>query len=423
MKNKNILVVDDSAAVQEMCRKVLTDGGHHVAVASNGVAALTYPELDRIDLIIIDTHLRDVSGVDTTRQIKTDGELCEKAILLLVPEEKAAQNESVELMGANAWLMKPFDPATLLQKVNAVLEEQDVERQAREHLRRAAERTITRMAEDHIRQAVEEKTQIMVERAVQQVVSQVDRKARGEVDTKITNLTTEKEQELVKSTVQEVARSTIDKLAEKRVVEAMERILHSETEKTVKRTADEFFPSLIRERINESIEIMLPKEITRRVQKEAEDMVPDVSQRLVAIINAAAERVVPKLSREIVQHQAESIVSTSLDKNLPHLVKLQVAEEVDRLVSQRMEPHLREHAVKLRRRITWLLGLFVLLVSLCAATIAVEYYFGPLIPRPPGATRTVTPAADTDANPANADAADNSDGSSESWLDKLKIWE
>lgn len=425
MKNKNILVVDDSAAVQEMCRKVLAEGGHNVAVASNGVAALTYPELDKVDLIIIDTHLRDVSGVDTTRQIKTDGELCEKAILLLVPEEKASQNESVELMGANAWLMKPFDPASLLIKVNTILEEQDIERQAREHLRRAAERTMTRMAEEHIRQAVEEKTQIMVERAVQQVVSQVDRKARGEVDLKITNLTTEKEQELVKSTVQEVARSTIDKLAEKRVVEAMERILHAETEKTVKRTADEFFPSLIRERINESIEIMLPKEVTRRVQKEAEDMVPDVSQRLVAIINSAAERVVPKMSREIVQQQAESIVSTSLDKNLPALVKLQVAEEVDRLVSQRMEPHLREHAARLRRRITWLLGLFILVVGLCAAAIAIEYYFGPLIPRPAGATQQVQSTAPSTPEASSPEVASGSQSESpgDNWLDKLKFWE
>ncbi len=250
VKSKNILVVDDSAAVQEMCRQVLTDGGHKVAVASNGVAALTYPDLDTIDLLIMDTHLRDMSGFDTTRQFKTDGELCEKAVLLLIPEEKTRENESIELMGANSWLAKPFDPATLLNKVNNILEEQQVVSQAREHLRRAAERTITRMADDHIQKAVEEKTQIMVERALQMVVSQVDMKARREVDTKVTTLTTEKEQELVRVTVQEVARSTIEKLAERRVTESMERILHAETEKSVRRTADEFFPSLIRERIN-----------------------------------------------------------------------------------------------------------------------------------------------------------------------------
>lgn len=413
MKKKKILVVDDSAAVQEMCRKVLTDGGHSVAVASNGVAALTYPELDQIDLIIIDTHLRDVSGIDTARQIKTDGELCEKPILLLIPEEKSSQNESVELMGANAWLLKPFDPATLLNKVNLVLAEQEVVRQTREHLRRAAERTITRMAEDHIRQAVEEKTQIMVERALQMVVTQIDRQARREVDTKVTNLTTEKEQELVKVTVQEVARSTIDKLAEKRVTESMERILVSETEKTVRRTADEFFPAMIRERINESIETILPREVTRRVQKEAEEMVPDVSQRLVAIINAAAERIIPKLARDIVNGMAEQQVKTELDKNLPRLVQTQVAQEVDRLVAQRMEPHLKDYSRVLRRRITLFMGFFLLLVAVFGGLITANYLFGPFLDRPaastPAPAQAVAPAEDAPASPP-----------AEGWLNRLK---
>lgn len=413
MKNKNILVVDDSAAVQEMCRKVLTEGGHKVAVASNGIAALTYPELDKIDLIIIDTHLRDVSGLDTTRQIKTDSELFDKAVLLLVPEDESSQNESVELMGANAWLLKPFDPATLLNKVNTVLQEQEVSRQAKEHLRRAAERTITRLAEDHIKQAVEEKTQLMVERALQMVVSQVDQKARREVDSRITNLTIEKEQELVKTTVQEVARSTIDKLAEKRVVEAMERILNSETEKVVRRTADEFFPQLIRERINESIENILPREVTRRVQKEAEDMVPNVSQRLVAIINTAAEKVVPKLSKDIVNEQAETVVTLELDKHLPPMVSFRVAQEVDRLVAQQMEPRLQEQARALRRKITAMMLLFMLVIGTCAAALTADYLFGPFFPRPDAAAQ---PAAANSTPPAEQA---HGDVQTPPWLEKL----
>lgn len=382
MTHKHILVVDDSAAVQEMCRQVLTEGGHHVSVASNGMAALTYPDLDKVDLLIMDTHLRDMSGVDTTRQFKTDSELCEIPVLLLIPESATQENESIELMGANSWLAKPFDPATLLRKVNNILEEQEVVRQSREHLRRAAERSITRMADDHIQKAVEEKTQIMVERALQMVVSQVDIKARREVDTKVNNLTTEKEQELVRVTVQEVARSTVEKLAEKRVTESMERILNAETEKTVRRTADEFFPSLIRERINESMELILPKEVTRRVQKEAEVMVPQVSDRVVTIIKSAAEKIVPKLTREIVKEQAENYVAAELDKHLPRLVQTMVSQEIETAVHQKMAPHLREQAKRLRRRITLFMLLFVAITGGCAVVLTADYMFGPFVPRP-----------------------------------------
>ncbi len=399
MKNKNILVVDDSAAVQEMCRQVLSEGGYNVAVASNGVAALTYPDLDKIDMLIMDTHLRDVSGIDTTRQFKTDGELCEKAVLLLIPEEKTRDNESIELMGANSWLAKPFDPATLLNKVNNILEEQETIRLSRDHLRRAAERTITRMADEHIQKAVEEKTQIMVERALQMVVSQVDMKARREVELKVSNLTTEKEQELVRATVQEVARSTIEKMAEKRVSESMERILSSETEKAVRRSADEFFPSLIRERINENIEQMLPKEVTRRVQKEAETLVPEVSEQVIKIIRTAADKLIPKLAREIVKEQADNYIASELDKQLPRLVQTMVAKEIEATVNQKMEPYLRDQATKLRKRITLFMVLFLLLVGVLAALLTADYLFGPFIQRPATAQMAAPPTHNKQIRP------------------------
>lgn len=400
MNNKKILVVDDSAAVQEMCRQILADGGYDVAIAANGVAALTYPDLDNVDLLILDTGLRDVSGMDTTRLIKTDGELFSKPILLLIPEDKARENESVELMGANAWLVKPFDPTVLLNKVNTILEEQEVMRQAREHLKRAAERTITRLADEHIQKAVEERTQIMVERAVQMVVSQVDQKAKHEVDTKVTNLTTEKEQELVRVTVQEVARNTVSKLADKRVAEAMERILNTETEKTVRKAADEVFPTLIRERIHESIENLLPKEVTRRVQKEAEEIVPEISEKLVNIIGGAANKIVPKISRDIVKEQAEINVESEVANRLPNRVQSLVHQEIDVIVRQKMEPYLREHTRALQRRITLLMGLFVLVAGLFSAVLVLDYMFGPLIPRPNRA-----PVTNPTAVPGESDEA------------------
>lgn len=415
MKSRKILVVDDSAAVQEMCRQVLTEGGHQVALASNGVAALTYPGMDKVDLIIMDTHLRDVSGIDTTRQIKTDGELYEKPILLLVPEGKNRENESVELMGANAWLLKPFDPATLLNKVNTILEEQEVTRQAREHLKRAAERTMSRLADEQIQRAVEEKTQIMVERALQMVVSQVDTKARQEIDTKVNHLTAEKEQELVRVTVQEVARSTVDKLADKRVGEAMERILHTETEKTIRRAADEVFPSLIRDRINESIDLILPKEVTRRVQKEAEEIVPEVSDRVVNIINVAASKIVPRTARDIVTEQARTFVTAELDRNLSRLVQSMVSQEVETIVRQHMEPHLRLQAARLRRRIALFMLVFMVLIGGCAALLTADYLFGPLVPR-----RSAAAPATGEATPVGNGAANGAESGTGNWLDAVK---
>src|SRR5205814_944360 len=145
-----------------------------------------------------DTHLNEMSGLDATRQIKTDEELFRKPILLLVPEDKLTDRETPNLMGANAYLKKPFEPGLLINKVQALLEERDILQQGREYLRQAAENLMRKLADETVQKAVDHKTQIITERALQHVVTQVDLKARKEVDARVTQLTAEKEQELVK---------------------------------------------------------------------------------------------------------------------------------------------------------------------------------------------------------------------------------
>jgi len=420
MAGENIMVVDDSVAVQELCRNVLESGGYKVSVASNGVAALSYPELPDVDLLIIDTHLHDVSGLDTTKQIKTDEELFRKPVLLLVPEEESSEADSQDMMGANAYLKKPFEPNHLLNKVQVLLEEKEILERGREYLKRAADDLMRKMAETHIQQAVDQKTQIMIERALQMVVTQVDLRARREVDAKVTQLTTEKEQELVKVTVHEVAKSMVEKLAEKRVAEAMEMILHQETERAILRAADSVLPNLVRDRVKEQIDQLLPKEVSRRVAKEAEDLVPEVSQKVVLVIESAAAKLIPKIAKEIVAEQAERHLATAMDQTLPKQVQGMVSQEVDSHVRSKLGPIIRESTDKVKKRLTGLLiVLFVILGSGIAALVA-DYMFGPFFgrrarPEPPASPATVN-------NPARpAGAAGNSFdlGKVKGWFQKL----
>jgi len=85
MAGEKIVIVDDSAAVQEIVKTVLTEEGYKVAVASNGLAALTYPELQDVDLLIIDSEMEGIYGFEATKVIKTDAETHTIPILLLIP--------------------------------------------------------------------------------------------------------------------------------------------------------------------------------------------------------------------------------------------------------------------------------------------------------------------------------------------------
>ncbi len=350
MAGESILVVDDNVAVQELIRAVLEPNGYRVSTASNGMAALTFPDLESVDLIIVDAKLRDMTGLDTTRMIKSDEESHLKPVLLLIPEEELRGDENPTLMGANGWIKKPFEPELLLKKVELMLEEKQILEKSRQYLREAAEATIKRLAEAHIQQAVEQRTQIIIERVLQLVVSQVDQRARREVDERVTQLTAEKQEELVKMTVHEVARSMVEKLAERKVAEAVDAVLRDETERAVRRAADSILPGVARERLREAMEQMLPREVQRRVQKEVENLVPEASQRVIGVIDSAAQKVVPKLAKEITGEIVEREVANAIDKQLPNFVEAIVARELEAQMRLKIAGYIREAVETIRRR-------------------------------------------------------------------------
>lgn len=404
MMQKHVMIVDNSVAVQEMCKQVLLEKGYKVSVASNGIAAVSNPDIENIDLLLIDSQLNDFSGLETTKQIKTDSELSAKPVLLLVPEDQCDDRESKELMGANAWIKKPFSPDRLIEKTQLLLEEQEILKQAKRHLAEAADNVMRRLAQEHILKAVEDKTQIMVERALQMVVTQVDQKAKKEVDSKVTQLVSEKESELVKATVQEVARSTVEKLADKRVTESMDRILADETQRAVKGLADEIIPTLVQMRVKDGIDQILPREVSRRVQKEAEELVPETSQKVIGIINVAANNIVPNLAKELVKEQADVQISGIIDNQLPRQVQFLVNQEIDNIVRQKMEPYLKKATASLRRRITILMLIFFVIVGAMAATLWADYMFGPFIQRPSAPPAESVNVAANQSQPADTTA-------------------
>ncbi len=345
MPGEKLLVVDDSLAVQEIAKNLLEENGYKVITASNGFAALTFPELNDIDMVVIDADMAILNGYDVTKLLRQDEATFDKPVLILVSEEETAERYNVSLKGANGYLLKPFTSQQIINKIQDLLEEQRIRIQSRKYLQEAADKYMQQIAEVNIQNAVEKKTQIIVERTIQNVISLIDQKARKEVDAKITSLTAEKEQELVKMTVHEVARSMVEKLAERKVTEAMDAILNEQTEKTVKRCADGILPSLIRERLKETIDNTLPREIQNRVEKAAAQLVPEVSNKIVIIVEDVAKKTIPKVAREGLPELIDKQVSKSAAERVPSIIQnvalKQVQEALNSLINPRIEDAIR----------------------------------------------------------------------------------
>ncbi len=374
MAGEKILVVDNSVAIQDITKNTLEEQGYRVTIASNGLAALYHKDVAEFDLIVLDADMDGADGSTTTKIFKSDSETHPTPILLLIPEEEAEQRASQTLHGANAYLLKPFDPRKLVAKVDALIEERHIGDMAKKHLKEAAEKYMSKVAEKHIEEALEMKTQLIVEKVIQQIVSLVDQRARKEIEEKITSLTAEKEQELVRMTVHEVAKAMVEKLAERKVNEAMDTILVEQTERTVKQTADSLLPTMIRERIRETLDNVLPREVQSKVQKSINDQVPDISNKIVQIVEGASQRVVPKVARERLPQIIERQFSTLAVTNLPKVVRELAAKEIDNELSPRLDPAIEETSRKIKLRIN-VVGLILLIFVLLSLIVNVYITF------------------------------------------------
>ncbi|MBN1514961.1 response regulator [Candidatus Sumerlaeota bacterium] len=371
MAGERILIIDPSAAVQEIAQNTLAEAGYRVRTASNGMSALVSPEIKDFDIVILDTGMDGVDGYTTARELKSDADTFQTLVLLLVDEAEVEKGSDPPLRGANGYIKKPFDPANLVHKIRSMIEERELEIKTRAYLDEAANKLMSQLAEEHISKAVENKTQLIVERAIQNVVSKIDQRATVEVDQRVTQLTAEKEQELVRMTVHEVAKSMVEKLAERKVAEAIETILREVTEKTVKRSVERTLPSQIRDRVKENLEIVLPREIQGRMEQAVKEVVPELFSEMSRQFESVAQKTVQKAARERLPEIIDRQLEIAINTTIPRYIREQAKSEIAQMARNSVEPEIRGA----RRKLTALCVIFFLisLVLICGY-IGLDFY-------------------------------------------------
>src|SRR5215470_9029730 len=117
----SVLIADDEPHVVELVRVTLEDERVQVFEAGDGGTALAVAEAVGIDLVFLDVHLPDVSGLDVCRALRANPSLAGARIVMLTA---AAQQEDVVrglAAGADDYLTKPFSPVLLLSLVDRLL--------------------------------------------------------------------------------------------------------------------------------------------------------------------------------------------------------------------------------------------------------------------------------------------------------------
>jgi two-component system phosphate regulon response regulator PhoB len=116
-----ILIADDEPHVVELVRITLEDDRVRVFDAGDGHGALAIAEALGPDLVLLDVHLPDVSGLEVCRRLRKHPRLAATKVIMLTA---AAQQDDIARgfsAGATDYLTKPFSPVRLLSLVERLM--------------------------------------------------------------------------------------------------------------------------------------------------------------------------------------------------------------------------------------------------------------------------------------------------------------
>ena len=115
-----ILIVDDNDISRSMLRHILTSEAFNVVgEASSGVAALDWLQKTIPEVVCLDVMMPDIGGLEILEHIKN---LSPETVVVMVTGSNNKETVvSAIKAGANGFIVKPFNPATLLQTMNGLV--------------------------------------------------------------------------------------------------------------------------------------------------------------------------------------------------------------------------------------------------------------------------------------------------------------
>ncbi len=117
--SSRILLVEDEPGLVLTMSDLLDAGGYQVEAAKDGATGLSRAMGEDFDLIILDVMLPGKNGFEVCRELRQHGR--DVAVLMLTAKTQVVDRVVGLKLGADDYLTKPFDPAELLARVEALL--------------------------------------------------------------------------------------------------------------------------------------------------------------------------------------------------------------------------------------------------------------------------------------------------------------
>lgn len=116
-----ILAVDDSASMRQLISHTLKNAGFSVVKAVDGQDAWKKALSCGFKLVLTDQNMPGMDGLSLTKKLRENPKYKTVPILILSTESSDQMKRAGLAAGATGWLVKPFDPAKLVEVIGKVI--------------------------------------------------------------------------------------------------------------------------------------------------------------------------------------------------------------------------------------------------------------------------------------------------------------
>jgi two-component system chemotaxis response regulator CheY len=121
---KDILIVDDSAAIRKILQRVLRQADvpmGDIYEAGDGVEALATLKERNIGLVLSDINMPNMDGLQLLSQIRASAEYKELPVLMITTEGSQAKVMEAVNLGASGYVRKPFTADQIKEKLTGIV--------------------------------------------------------------------------------------------------------------------------------------------------------------------------------------------------------------------------------------------------------------------------------------------------------------
>jgi DNA-binding response OmpR family regulator len=118
---KRILIVDDEDDILNLVRLILEDAGFECETARNGKEGLSMIHQQNFDLVLLDIMMPVLTGWEVLHFLRDNEQTRNLPVAMLTARAFSAETPGIEITAYSDYIMKPFEPDDLVQRVRKIL--------------------------------------------------------------------------------------------------------------------------------------------------------------------------------------------------------------------------------------------------------------------------------------------------------------